>query len=121
MAATGLSADPKEYRVRLDEQSDAQIDSWASELMRDMAKRRGVVGVVAAFRDATGLSEADFERVFSSGGGAPSTVGHDAEGHLIVPSVNLWALVPGLRSQHADARQRLVDYLVASFHDIVFV
>lgn len=121
MAATGLSADPTEYRARLDEQTDDQVDSWASELMRDMAKRSGVVGVVAGFRKASGLSEADFERVFASGGGAPATVGHDAEGHLIVPAVSLWALVPGLRAQHADARGRLIDYLVASFHDIVFV
>ena len=43
VATTGLSADPKEYRARLAEQSDDQIDAWAAELMRDMAIRRGVV------------------------------------------------------------------------------
>ena len=42
MAATGLSADPEEYRRRLAEQSDEQIDAWAAELMRDVAKRRGI-------------------------------------------------------------------------------
>ena len=47
MATTGLSADPKEYRERLAEQSDEQIDAWAAELMRDVAIRRGVVKVVA--------------------------------------------------------------------------
>ena len=50
MATTGLSADPKEYRERLAEQSDDQIDAWASELMRDVAIRRGVVKVVEDFR-----------------------------------------------------------------------
>ena len=50
VATTGLSADPKEYRKRLAEQSDDQIDAWAAELMRDVAIRRGVVKVVADFR-----------------------------------------------------------------------
>ena len=50
MGATGLSADPTEYRARLAEQADAQIDSWAAELMRDIAIRRGVVRVVEDFR-----------------------------------------------------------------------
>ena len=52
MAATGLSADPKEYRARLADQSDDQIDAWAAELMRDVAIRRGVVKVVDDFRRA---------------------------------------------------------------------
>ena len=41
VAATGLSADPKEYRARLAEQADEQIDAWAAELMRDVVIRRG--------------------------------------------------------------------------------
>ena len=49
MGATGLSADPKEYRSRLDEQSDEQIDAWAAELMRDVSIRRGVRKVVRDF------------------------------------------------------------------------
>ena len=53
MAATGLSADPTEYRARLGEQDDAQLDAWASELMRDVAKRRGVLKVLADFGQAT--------------------------------------------------------------------
>ena len=36
MAATGLSADPTEYRARLADQSDDQIDAWVAELMRDV-------------------------------------------------------------------------------------
>ena len=46
MGATGLSVDASEYRTRLAEQSDAQIDSWAAEMMRDVAIRRGVARVV---------------------------------------------------------------------------
>ena len=52
VAATGLSADPKEYRARLADQSDEQIDAWAAELMRDVAIRRGVVRVIEDFRRA---------------------------------------------------------------------
>ena len=40
MAETGLAANPQEYRERLNEQTDEQIDAWAAELMRD---RKSVV------------------------------------------------------------------------------
>ena len=121
MGATGLSADTNEYRARLAEQPDAQIDSWAAEMMRDVAIRRGVVRVVEDFRRAAKLSEQEFERVFASGGGPPATIGHDAQGRLMVPAVALWALVPGIRSQVADGRDRLVEYLVANFDELVYV
>ena len=121
MGATGLSADPTEYRARLGDQTDAQIDAWSQELMRDIAIRRGVVRVVSDFRVAAKLDEREFERVFASGGGPPATVGHDAEGRLMVPAVALWALVPGIRSQVGDARQRLIEYLVANFNELVYV
>ena len=121
MGATGLSADTSEYRARLAEQSDAQVDSWAAEMMRDVAIRRGVVRVVEDFRRAARLTEPEFERVFASGGGSPATIGRDAEGRLMVPAVSLWALVPGIRSQVPDGRDRLIEYLVASFHEIVYV
>ena len=78
MGATGLSADPTEYRARLGDQTDAQIDAWASELMRDIAIRRGVVRVVEEFRRRREAGRAEFERVFASGGGPPATIGHDA-------------------------------------------
>ena len=121
MAGTGLSADPKEYRKRLAEQDDAQIDAWAMELMRDVAKRRGVVRVVADVLRTAKLSEREFERVFASGGGAPASLGRDASGRLIVPTISLYALVPGIRSRVADARARLVDYLVDNFDELVYV
>jgi hypothetical protein len=121
VGTTGLSADPEAYRERLTEQSDEQIDAWASELMRDVAIRRGVVKVVADFRRAARLDESSFERVFASGGGPPAVIGHDREGHLIVPAITLFALVPGIRSQVADGRDRLVEYLVANFGELVYV
>jgi len=121
VGATGLSADPTEYRTRLADQPDAQIDSWAQELMRDVAIRRGVVRMVADFQEAAKLNDKEFERVFASGGGPPATLGRDAKGRLMVPAVALWALVPGIRSQVADARQRLIEYLVANFNELVYV
>jgi hypothetical protein len=121
VAATGLSADPKEYRTRLGEQSDGQLDAWVAELLRDVVKRRGIVSVVRDFRSATKLSEAEFERVFASGGGAPATLGRDRDGNLIVPTISLHALVPGLRARVDDARGRLIEYLVVNFGELVYV
>jgi hypothetical protein len=121
VAATGLSSDPTEYRTRLADQEDDQIDAWSQELLRDMVIRRGLPRVVAEFRSSTRLSEPEFEHVFASGGGPPATVGRDVEGRLLVPTVSLWAVVPGLRARVPDARARLIDYLVANFHDFVYV
>ena len=121
MVATGLSADEKEYRARLAEQPDDQIDAWAAELMRDVAIRRGVIRVLADFRAAARLDEAGLERVFAAGGGPPATIGRDAEGRMMVPAITLWALVPGIRSQVPDGRERLVEYLIANFHELVYV
>ncbi len=121
MGATGLSADRTEYRARLAEQPDAQIDTWAAEMMRDVAVRRGVARVIADFRAAANLNEQEFERVFASGGGAPATIGRDAQGRLFVPSVALWALVPGIRAEVSDGRARLVEYLIANFDELVYV
>jgi len=121
VADGGLSADPKEYRSRLADQSDEQIDAWASELMRDVVIRRGVVRVIEDFRSAARLNEAEFERVFASGGGPPAVVGRDRDGNLIVPTITLFALVPGIRSQVADGRARLIEYLVKNFDELVYV
>ena len=121
MVATGLSADPKQYRKRLAEQTDEQIDSWVAELLRDVVIRRGIVKVVEDFRRATRLDERGFERVFASGGGPPAVIGRDASGHLVVPTITLFALVPGIRAQTPDARDRLIEYLVQQFDEIVYV
>jgi hypothetical protein len=121
VVATGLSADPHEYRARLAEQSDEQIDAWAAELMRDIAIRRGVIRVIEDFRTAARLDETEFERVFASGGGPPAVVGRDGQGRLMVPAITLYVLVAGIRSQVSDGRGRLIDYLVANFHELVYV
>jgi hypothetical protein len=121
VGATGLAATPTEYRDRLREQSDEQLDAWTAELLRDVAKRRGVAKVVADFRKSARLDEKGLRRAFARGGGAPQTVGSDAEGHLMVPSISLHFLVPGLRLETPDARDRLIAYLVASFDEIVYI
>ncbi len=121
MGATGLSADPGEYRQRLQEQPDEQIDTWASELMRDVAIRRGVLRVLADVERTTGLDERAIERAFAAGGGPPAAAGRDAEGRLLVPATTVWCLVPGIRVVADDARSRLIEYLVANFDDLVYV
>ena len=121
MGATGLATNPNEYRDRLTEQTDDQLDNWTSELLRDVAKRRGVVKAVADIQRAAKLDEKGLRRVFARGGGVPATVGKDAEGHLIVPAIALHFLVPGLRSEVPEARDRLIADLVANFDEIVYV
>ena len=121
MEATGLSTNEKEYRARLAEQSDEQIDAWVAELMRDVAIRRGVIRVIEDFERAARIDDHGFERVFAFGGGPPAVIGRDGQGRLMVPAITLFALAPGLRSQTADARQKLIEYLVANFEEIVYV
>jgi hypothetical protein len=121
VSTSGLSTDPTEYRARLDEQSDEQIDSWAVELMRDMSIRKGVLDVLHEFESACHLDDTGVLRAFSAGGGAPATAGRTADGRLMVPAISLRYLVPGLRSQTTDARGRLIDYLVASFDELVYI
>jgi len=121
VGATGLAANPTEYRERLAGQSDQQLDVWVAELMRDVAKRRGVAKVVADIQKVARLDEKGFRRAFARGGGAPQTIGKDAEGHLMIPTISLHFLVPGLRVEVQDARARLIAYLVAGFDEIVYV
>ncbi len=121
MTATALSANPKQYRARLADQSDDQIDAWVAELLRDVVIRRGIVKVVESFKRAGRLDDRGFERVFASGGGPPAVIGRDAQGRLVVPTITLYALVPGIRAQLPDGRDRLIEYLVENFDEIVYV
>ena len=121
MSATGLSADPAEYQRRLQEQSDEQIDAWATELLRDMSIRQGVLPVLGEFRHATHLDDAAIRRIFTAGGGAPATIGQTADGQLMLTAVSLRYLVPGLRRSLPDARDRLIGYLVAAFEELVYI
>ena len=122
MGATGLSTDANEYRSRLEDAGghpDRRVGVRAHAGRRDPPRDRQGGRRLPAI--ATRLSEPEFERVFASGGGPPASVGHDAEGHLVVPTVALWALVPGIRVAGGDARQRLIEYLVANFNELVYV
>ena len=122
MAATGLSADPKEYRARLADQSDDQIDAWAAELMRDVAIRRGDrqgrrrLPPGRPARRARIRTGVRFRRRAAGGrSGATPRVGS------MVPAITLYALVPGIRAQVPDGRDRLIEYLVENFDEIVYV
>ncbi len=121
MSETGLSQDPTEYRKRLEEQSDEQIDAWAQELMRDLSIRIGVRRVLGDFERAARINEPSLERVFAAGGGPPATVGRTADGDLMIPAIELWCLVPGIRHETSDGRDRLIQYLVDNFHEFTFV
>jgi hypothetical protein len=121
LTATGLSSTPEEYQARLAEQPDDQIDAWSAELMRDMSIRRGVLGVLKEFGKATGLDERQLERLYANGGGPPATAGRTSDGRLMVPAIALHNLVTGLRREATDARDRLLAYLVANFHEIVYI
>jgi hypothetical protein len=121
VGVSGLASTPTEYRERLRQQTDQQLDAWVAELLRDVAKRRGLASVIVEFRKTAHLDDKGFRRVFARGGGAPQTVGIDAAGHLMVPTISLHFLVPGLRAEVPDARDRLIAYLVGSFDEIVYV
>jgi hypothetical protein len=121
LSSDGLSADPKQYRSRLDEQPDEQIDAWMVELMRDISIRHGVLDVLRDYRAATGLDDTGIERVFTAGGGAPATIGRTADGRLMVPAISLHYLVPGLRALSDKARKQETDFLVAGFEEVVYI
>ena len=121
MSSAGLSEDPEEYRRRLGEQSDEQLDAWMVELMRDMSIRLGVLTVLHEYRAATGLDDTGIERVFTAGGGAPAVIGHTADGKMMVPAISLHHLAPGLRAQSDQARDQEIDFLVAGFEEVVYI
>ena len=121
MPSAGLSADPTEYRGRLAVQADEQLDAWMIELMRDLSIRRGVLTVLERFRAVTGLDDRGIEAVFTAGGGAPAIIGRTAEGQLMVPAISLHHLVPGLRARSDEAHHQVMEFLVAGFHDVVYI
>ena len=50
-----------------------------------------------------------------------ASVGRDAQGRQMIPAVALYPLVAGIRAETGDGRQRLIDYLVENFHELVYV
>ena len=73
------------------------------------AARAFAAASVTDFRAATGYGDADIERIFTAGGGAPATIGRTKDGELMVPAISLHFLVPGLRSQSTKAREQEID------------
>lgn len=100
------------YREMVAAQSDEQIDTWASDLFMDFAKRMGVGKAIAAFNAAAGLDAGGFQRVLLVGGGPDHVVGIDTAGSLAAPVFELPRAVAGLRRIDPGARDRLVDFLV---------
>jgi hypothetical protein len=80
-----------------------------------------VLPVLEEFGHACRLDDTGIQRVFSAGGGAPATIGRTSDGRLMVPAISLRYLVPGLRSETADARARLIGFLVAAFDELVYI
>lgn len=101
-----------EYRSMVTEQSDEQIDTWAADLFIDFAKRLGVGTAIAAFCRATALDERGFQRAFLVGGGPDHVVGIDTAGALSAPIFELPRAIAGVRRIDAEARSKLVDFLV---------
>jgi hypothetical protein len=121
VGATGLAANQDEYRARLDEQPDGQIDAWAAEAMRDISIRRGVLAVLHDYRAATGADDRVIGNVFAAGGGPPAVVGRDGQGRLLVPAITLHCLVAGTRALLPDPRAKLIEYLVENFEELVYL
>ena len=121
MGATGLAANRDEYRARLGEQPDAQIDAWAAEAMRDISIRRGVFAVLHDYRAATGTDDRVIGRVFAAGGGSSAVVGRDIQGQLLVPASALHCLVAGTRAVLPEPREKLIEYLVENFEELVYL
>ena len=121
MTATGLSASPREYRERLEDQPDEQINSWAGELMRDTSIRVGVREVVSELRHAFGTDDAGLRRIYTAGGGPAAAIGTTEQGEMMVPAISLYYFVSGARAVLRDARSRLIDYLVGNFEEIIYI
>ena len=100
------------YREMVAAQDDAQIDTWAADLIVDFAKRLGVGRAIAAFSRATGLDARGFQRAFLVGGGPDHVVGIDTAGSLAAPIFELPKAIAGLRRTDPGARAKLVDFLV---------
>jgi hypothetical protein len=87
--------------------------------MRDVARRRGMVRVVADFASRRGSTAVSNGPMRAEVALRPRPA--DAQGQLLVPAIALHFLVPGLRAQVPDARIKLIDYLAANFHEIVYI
>ena len=81
----------------------------------------GSGGNLAFFEQQPGCRFPVQSKLFNIEQQTPSTAGRDRAGTLVVPTISLYALVPGLRARAKDARARLIDYLVSNFDELVYV
>ena len=102
------------YREMVAAQSDEQIDTWAADLFIDFAKRKGVGSAISTFCQIAGLDARGFQRAVLVGGGPDRVIGIDTAGALAAPIFELPKAVTGLRRIDPQARQRLVEFLVAN-------
>ena len=100
------------YRGMVAAQNDAQVDTWASDLFIDFAKRLGVGTAIDAFCRAAKMDARGFQRAFLVGGGPDHVVGIDTAGSLAAPIFELPKAIAGLRRIDPAARAKLVDFLV---------
>ena len=59
--------------------------------------------------------------MFASGGGPPAVIGRDAKGRLDGPGDHPLRARGGIRAQVPDGRDRLIEYLLENFDEIVYV
>ena len=107
-----METEEKGYREMVAAQSDEQIDTWASDLFMDFAKRLGVGNAIERFCSAARLDARGFQRAFLVGGGPDHVVGIDTAGQLAAPIFELPRAVAGLRRLDPEARARLINFLV---------
>jgi hypothetical protein len=107
-------SDGAAYREMVSAQSDDQIDIWSADLFVDFAKRMGVGTAIGTFCRIAGLDARGFQRAFLVGGGPDHVVAIDTAGALSAPIFELPKAIKGLRRIDPDARERLVEFLVAN-------
>ena len=84
------------------------------------AWRAGMLDQFGLGRPAGGNAAA--RQAGPAGGGAAATMGRDDEGRLIFPAVALWAFVPGIRAvDPVRGKDRLINFLVATFEEVVYI
>jgi hypothetical protein len=77
--------------------------------------------VLHDYRAATGTDDKAIAKVFAAGGGPPAVVGRDGQGRLLIPAITLHCLVAGTRAALPEPREKLIEYLVENFEELVYL